>query len=297
MKMYMYFLRMYFKILSLLWPSKAGTKAFYLFQRTRKFPLKNGEREFYAKARKFEVVHPRENIHAYELGDPNGKLVLLVHGWESNAGSMGAIANALAEEGFRVIALDLPAHGRSQLKRTNLRECREALRALIYHIRPTSPFSVISHSFGSAVTTLALTGSRYMVDTFIMLTSPNKLIDVFDEFKKQIALGDSAYEILLQHTEAVLNEPVAQVTVEAKGPFVNYRKMIIMHDTNDKVLPFSNSVRIHKALRGSELIHLTNVGHYRMLWNKEVVDRIQKEFTSERTLVYEEAKTLNLLSA
>jgi pimeloyl-ACP methyl ester carboxylesterase len=294
----MFFIRLYFRVLSALWPAKAGEKAFRLFQRTRKLPFKKAEKEFYGQARKFEVVHPAENVHAYEMGNPSGNLVILVHGWDSNAGSMGAIANTLAREGYRVVALDLPAHGYSRLTHTNLRECREALRALIYQLRPSAPFSVISHSFGSAVATIALSGTRYTVDNFIMLTSPNRLIDVFDEFKNQIALGEQAYQELLQQTYAVLKEPVEEVRVESKALKMNYNKIIIIHDANDKVLPYSNAVRLSNVLPGAQLHTIKKAGHYRMLWNAEVIRKVVLEIAPEKPVPsYMDEYITELLSA
>ncbi len=289
-------LRKYYALCSALFPAWAGASAFRLFQKTRKLPFKKSERQFYERARKFEVAHPRENIHGYELGNPQGKLVLLVHGWESNAGSMGGIALALAEEGYRVVALDLPAHGYSRLTHTNLRDCREALRALIFQLRPTEPFSIVSHSFGSAVATYALSGSRYAVDNFIMLTSPNKLADIFEAFKNQIALGNNAYEYMLQKAHRILNEPVQTVSVEQKALDVNYRKLTILHDVNDKVIPFAWSQRLHTVLPNAGLITLARAGHYRMLWNQEVIGHIRKVF-SAREVFQLEASESNLLSA
>jgi pimeloyl-ACP methyl ester carboxylesterase len=283
--LYYFFVRLYFRVLSVAWPGYAALKAFQLFQRTRKLPIKEMEQQFYNHARKFEVVHPRENIRAYESGNPQGKLILLVHGWESNAGSMGAMAKALADDGFRVVALDLPAHGLSTLTHTNLRECREALRALIYQLRPTEPFSVVSHSFGSAVTTYALSGSRYTIDNFIMLTSPNKLIDIFDAFKKQIALGDKAYEKMLGYAFAILNEPVREISVEKKALDVNYRKLILIHDVTDKVIPFAWSQRLVKKLPHTELVTLSHTGHYRMLWNPEVTNHVRKQITGREVFM------------
>jgi pimeloyl-ACP methyl ester carboxylesterase len=285
MNLYFFLLQTYYRILSVSWPAKAGEKAFQLFQRTRKLPVKKVEWQFYNQARKFEVVHPRENIHAYESGNPQGKLILLVHGWESNAGSMGAIANALAEEGFRVVALDLPAHGSSTLTHTNLRECREAVRALIYQLRPAEPFSVVAHSFGSAVATYALSGSRYVVDHFIMLTTPNRLIDIFDTFRTRIALGDKAYERMLGHAFTILNEPVREISVEQKALDVNYRKLILIHDVNDKVIPFAWSQRLVHKLPNTELVTLAHTGHYRMLWNPEVINQVREHVTAREVFM------------
>lgn len=280
-QLYLHFVRLYFTVLSALLPLRAGRKAFMLFQRTRKLPFKEMEKRFYEASKKFEVAHPRENIQAYELGNPKGKLVMLVHGWDSNAGSMGAIAQMLATEGFRVVSFDLPAHGMSTLTHTNLRECREALRALVYQLRPAEPFSIVSHSFGSAVATLALAGTRYEVDKFVLLTSPNRLVDVFDEFKKQIALGEEAYQEMLLQAEKILKESVCNVSVETKGQLVKYNSLSIIHDVNDKVLPYSNSVRLINMLPEAELITIKNIGHYRMLWNMEVIRKVVSLLTAE----------------
>jgi len=280
-QLYLFFVKLYFTVLSALMPLRAGKKAFMLFQRTRKLPFKEMEKRFYEASRKFEVPHPRENIHGYEMGNGKGKLVILVHGWDSNAGSMGAIAQILVTEGFRIVAFDLPAHGSSSLTHTNLRECAEALRALVYQLRPSEPFSVISHSFGSAVASMALAGTRYEVDKFVMLTSPNRLIDVFDEFKKQIALGGEAYQEMLLQAEGILKESVCDVNLETKGLQVKYNSLSLIHDVNDKVLPYSNSVRLSNVLPESELITIKNTGHYRMLWNMEVIRKVVSLLTAE----------------
>lgn len=273
-------LHMYYSLYSAISPAGAGSKAFLQFQKTRRLPFKKVEQAFYNEARTFEIKHPQENIHAYETGNPDGKLVLLVHGWESNAGSMGAIAKALGNDGYRVIAIDLPAHGKSNLRYANLMSCREALRALIYHLNPTEPFTVIGHSFGSAVTTFALTGSRYEVDHFIMLTSPNRLIDIFNEFKNMIGLREQAYQYVLNKAKNILNERVETLSVEDKLNHVRAKRITILHDINDKVLPYANSLRIGSKLPQAELITLKDVGHYRMLWNEAVICRIQTALKS-----------------
>ncbi|GEP07818.1 alpha/beta fold hydrolase [Methylobacterium oxalidis] len=48
-----------------------------------------------------------------ELGSPDSKPVLLVHGGLANADYFGAIIPLLVDEGFRVIAVDSRGHGRS----------------------------------------------------------------------------------------------------------------------------------------------------------------------------------------
>src|SRR6201987_810016 len=45
-------------------------------------------------------------------GTPQGRVVVLLHGWSLNLGVWAGLARELAPH-FRVIAIDLPGHGRS----------------------------------------------------------------------------------------------------------------------------------------------------------------------------------------
>lgn len=273
-KLVLFTLRLYYTAVSYAWPSLAARKAFYLFQTTRRLPFKKAEEAFYQQARSFDVVHPSETIHGYEWGDPSGDLVFLVHGWESNAGSMAAIGQMLIAQGYHVVSFDLPAHGRSSLKRTNLHACREAFRAVIYHLQPQAPFHVISHSFGSAVAAFTLAGTRYRVASFVMLTSPDKLIHIFEDFARMINLRGVAFEQLIERADAILKEPLRELTVARKLSQIQVSQLTLIHDQFDKILPYANSRAIQEAHPHAVLHTLKNTGHYRMLWNEPVLELI-----------------------
>jgi hypothetical protein len=134
-----------------------------------------------------------------------------------------------------------------------------------------------------------------------MLTSPNKIFDIFNEYKKQIALSEKAFGELLQQAQFILKEPIEDVTVERKAAQVNYKSLTLIHDVNDKVLPFSNSVRFSKVLRNAELYKLKNAGHYRMLYNEGVLFKISRLFSktigAEGAEKFEEFRVSELMSA
>ena len=52
-------------------------------------------------------------LAVYEWGEKEHPAVALAHGWELQAGRMGHFVNPLLRAGFRVVAIDLPAHGAS----------------------------------------------------------------------------------------------------------------------------------------------------------------------------------------
>src|SRR2546426_6342257 len=64
------------------------------------------DEEFVDTGTRFMVRSEGQDIAAWEWG--TGPTVLLVHGWGSRAGRFRALATALIESGFRVVAHDAP---------------------------------------------------------------------------------------------------------------------------------------------------------------------------------------------
>ena len=267
-------IRFYFQTLSIAAPTLAGKQAFLLFQKTKKNVIRKNERQFYNLSRHFTIPHHLEDIDCYELGDPKKPMVLLVHGWDSNAGSMAAIAFQLVEKGYYVVAFNLPAHGFSKLKRVNLKTCREYFLAVVEKIYPDKPFTVIAHSFGSAVATFSLSDSRFDIDKLILLTNPNRFIEVLRGYQLLVKLSDKSFNIMLEMAEKLIGQPVTKMNIEDMGKKINYDNLLLIHDRSDKVIPYQNSIAVKDKWDNSELVTLEKIGHYKMLWNEHVINSI-----------------------
>lgn len=270
-------LRVYFGSLSAFAPKMAAKKGFRLFQKVRKKNIRPREVAFFEQARPFQIPveldkGKSDSLHCYELGEAENPLVLLVHGWDSNAGSMSQIAHQLVANGKRVVLLNLPGHAFSQTSSTNLLECRHALTALLGRLNPAERFSVVSHSFGSAVVAYTLSKQAYQIDKLIFLTNPNRIERIFTDFKNFIGLNDKAYNCLLKLTEEKLGEPIETISVEASLAKFDFDQLLLIHDKNDRVLDYYNSLEVKAAIPKAELATYENIGHYKMLWNPDVVD-------------------------
>lgn len=271
--MKMMILKTYFGFSSILSPEKTGKKSFDLFQQVRKKTIRNREQAFFTESRAFKVHHGNEPIDCFELGNPNGKLIFMVHGWDSNAGSMSKLAFKFADNGYRVISFNLPGHAFYTSSSTNLLECKNAFEAVVDFIRPTESFSIVSHSFGSAVVANAMSEKDYQIDRLVFLTNPNKVEDIFIEFKEIIGLRKKAYKSLIKHTTKILGAPINTLDVTTNLEKVNYSKLLMIHDKHDAVLPYKNSFDINSDIQKSQLVTFEKIGHYKMLWNDEVVGR------------------------
>lgn len=263
-----------FKTLSLLPATVGGKLAFTLFCRPMNAKIRKRELGFYQEARHFLLRSIDPVVHAYELGQSDGKLVILVHGWEGKAGNFYEIAKALAATGHRVISLDFPAHGKSEASSTNLKVMADALIALIEAIQPKEPFSIVSHSFGSAVTSYALAGKSWKLDQLIFLTSPNVLIDILRFFQGMMKFSDRIFNNFAHRVERVAGRHPSDTIIGELVQDIEHKQLTIIHDRYDQVLPFSNSEAIAHMVPEAKLIPIDHVGHYRMLWDEEVIGLI-----------------------
>ncbi len=264
----------YFGLVSKLAPGLAARQAFNLFQRPINKKLRPKEQSFFKATKGFKIKHYLEDIQCYELGPNDGKLVVLVHGWESNAASMSGIGLELAEQGYHVVLFNLPAHGSSKLKKSNMKICKEVFLEVINHVNPSGPFSVVAHSFGSAVATYALSKTTYPIENLVLLTTPNKIKKVFKDYADFIKLGDKAYHLMCNQASNLLKEPVENLEVDQFHSKIRYDRMTLIQDEFDKVVPKKWAIDVYNSWERSDLKLVQNVGHYRMLWNREVIDLI-----------------------
>ena len=273
MNFQIYVLRFYFKTISLFAPKLSGVKAFKLFQKVRIKTIRKREEEFYINAKHFNIPFDKESLSCYELGENNPNLVFLLHGWESNAGSLSKIAYKLAENNYRVISFDLPGHAKYNSNYTNLAECKNAFTNVIDFVKPKKPFSILSHSFGSAVSAYTLSNLNYKIDKLVFLTSPNSILEIFTDFKKLIGLPSTAFSYLLEKADLLANEKIKNFYIDEKLKYFNFSKLLLIHDEYDKIIPFKNSVEIQsKNKQNTEFIKHKNIGHYKMLWNDKIIE-------------------------
>jgi len=98
---------------------------------------------------------PGLKLAAVAWGPPDGKPALAIHGWLDNGGSYTRLAPLL--EGYRVVALDLPGHGRSDHRAPGVAyhfvdwvlDVASAADALGWE-----RFTLIGHSMGAGVASL-----------------------------------------------------------------------------------------------------------------------------------------------
>ena len=205
------------------------------------------------------------------------RTVLLIHGWGGHGRQFEALIERLVDAEFRVVSLDLPAHGSSAGCTTNAFEMRSAVLDLVRgehtdaaHVGPLH--AVIAHSFGAMVTALALDeglGTKFCAFVAPM-TSFNYAVSAFSG---ALGLSPRLRDRMVARLEAQFaissaGMEVAQTAASRSVP------LLVVHDSDDTRVPFDLGRTLVEAWPGAKLHATSGLGHQRVLADPAVVDEL-----------------------
>ena len=207
-------------------------------------------------------------LATWTWGGP-GPRVLLVHGWESRASHWQAWVHPLLRAGFQVVALDNPAHGQSSGERAHVVLWG---RALVAAAQVLGPFhAAIGHSAGSAALLYAF-AHGLAVEASIHIAGPSSLRRVSAGFARMLGLPRDQLPAFHTRLEAVIGAPLSAMDLDTLRAGLRH-PALILHDPQDKEVPYSESVALGDAWPLAELVAIEGVGHRRILRTPEVIDR------------------------
>ena len=193
---------------------------------------------------------------------------LMVHGWTGEASFMSVFAEQLRRRGFRVVLFDLPAHGRSTGRHTNLIACAHATREVAEALGPIH--FVVAHSLGGLAALLAGGGGppmprAYQFRAFVLVSMPNKFADVTRAFGERLRLCPAAQRNYEHRLEQLAHRSIAKFTgadlLAATG-----RPALLLHARDDGEVPFANAEQIAAQGLPAELVGFDGLGHRKILY-------------------------------
>ena len=202
-----------------------------------------------------------------------GPTVLLVHGWEGSAWSMSAIAKQLLEKNMRVVLFDLPAHGFSPGKKTNILEVSAIIQTLTAQEKDL--LAIVSHSFGAVCSGHAIK-SGIAPEHFVSIGAPTSMEFIVDSFCSTIGASASSKKELINHIDGILKAPYKTESLTHVAKQFKLDGLII-HDRNDRLVPYTQATELLATWAGSKLVTTEKLGHNRTLINKDVIEKIMEK--------------------
>ncbi|WP_445384740.1 alpha/beta fold hydrolase [Robiginitalea sp. IMCC44478] len=207
----------------------------------------------------------------YKESSNNGPYVLLLHGWEGNAGNMEAFVQPLVEKGYKVVIPNAPAHYTSSGEQCTLREYQKIVTA---YIEKFNVKIVISHSFGSAAGLLAVQQlKREQIHKMVLISSPDKMIIIVSKFTDLLNLSSVQKSAFINYVEDQLNLPFDNAVLSKILSQLEIETLIV-HDKYDRIAPVDNAHKLVESYEGNRLLFTENQGHYRILWDYDMIETV-----------------------
>ncbi|HLK02067.1 MAG TPA: alpha/beta fold hydrolase [Streptosporangiaceae bacterium] len=207
----------------------------------------------------------------------DGPPVYLLHGWAGYRAQFAAFVEPLVRAGFRVIAIDAPGHGESGpgrhgRGRADMVDFIGALRSAA--TRYGQPHAVIGHSFGaSAVAVAALDGLR--AERLVLIAPVSNVASGLDFFARISGLGSRTLSRMVPRMERVVGRPVADFDIALRSAErEELPPALVIHDTQDKEVPFGNGALVGGAWPGGRLVPTEGLGHKRILRDAGLVSTV-----------------------
>ncbi len=271
-------LRLWFGLASRVAPRLAERQAAALFltpkRRRPRDPVVEG-----LPARELVLHAAGHQIACWSWGA--GPTVLLVHGWSGRAADMAPMAGRLAHAGFRAVAIDMPAHGRSPGRRTSLAEWMRVLPEVARQITPdtTEPLhALVAHSFGAPAVALALEAGLSVRGAVLLAPARGPAL-FLNRMRRFIGLPDARATGLERQLVERVGRELAFFDAARAAAVVNV-PALILHDPADAEVDWTHAEAIARAWQGSRLVAAVGDGHYDILRSTQAADALVEFVTA-----------------
>lgn len=249
---------LYINILSFVSPTKATQLAYTLFSKPRDGKLTKAKLPKILRETESRTYnHKGESFQTYTWKG-NDTVILLVHGWESNASRWKKMLPYLKESGSTIIAIDAPAHGLSSGKEFNIPQYATFIDIVVQEFKPQY---LIGHSLGGK--TCLYYQSKYQnttIEKMVILGSPSDFKIILNNYIKLLSLNATISKGLenhyLNHFKLKLEHFSGKLfasTIKTKG--------FIAHDTDDSIVLFEEGKKIASTWKDSVFIETNGLGH------------------------------------
>lgn len=215
----------------------------------------------------YDIVVRGQTVRVYEGGKGLG--VLIVHGWESSAARLTVLMNSLIANNFRVVAFDMPAHGSSSGRDTDILQITDVI---VHLANSTGPFTAaIGHSFGGVCLANAMR-SNFRVNRLVLIAAPADLAGIIDKYCEILGIWWPTKIRLTQAIQARLGADEREFDIRTILQRTGIPTLII-HDRKDPVVPFSESEEVARFVAEAELVATDGLGHSRITRHIKTIDK------------------------
>jgi pimeloyl-ACP methyl ester carboxylesterase len=201
-------------------------------------------------------------------------VALLVHGWGGHARQLLPLAEALAQQGWQPVVLELPAHGRSPGSTSNLPQFARAIEYVASRLlaQGRAVRLLAGHSLGANAAAYA--ASRGLALERLVLLAPPASPRAYTRYFAQVfGLREATRAGLQERIEQREGVLMHQFEPRAVGPRIAVPTLVV-HDRGDRINGFADGEAFAGAIAGARLVATEGLGHRRLLQDAEALAHV-----------------------
>ncbi|WP_196886731.1 alpha/beta fold hydrolase [Aureivirga sp. CE67] len=224
-----------------------------------------------AKMETIMVPGLNKEVAVYTYGYSK-KRALLVHGWSGRGTQLYAVADKLLEKGYMVYTFDAPAHGKSPGKSTMMKEFIDVIAFMKQKFGPFD--AAVGHSLGG-MALLNNVKQGLNIKKLVTVGSGDVISDIIEMFIDKLKLKKKIAPLMKKAIDKKFNLNLDDFSSSVSAKSVKIPTLVV-HDTEDNDVPVSCAHSIRQNLENGELLITNNLGHRKILRDKQVIERISK---------------------
>ena len=246
-------------LLSYFAPTLSGSWSHNIFCKPRDGRIKSSDANFLESCTSTQdIISKGKNIKTYIWNETGKKVILLLHGWESNSARWRFLLPDLIKNDFKVVAIDAPAHGGSGYQLFSILKYADAIDATVNRFRP---HHIVGHSLGGS--TLCYYLAHYKVPSFekvILMGVPSRLSQLTSIYYQLLGLSSRTVKNMEWYFEKTYQEKIDYYT---NSEFCKKIKIptLIINDKDDDLVKVEDGILYNKILSNSKLIITEKLGH------------------------------------
>ncbi len=268
-----WFFRFFAKILNLFSKSLATAFIWRIFCGPIKFKIPKRESNFYNKTeqKKIYVDSIAKEVVVYTIQN-NGPKILFVHGWNGRASQYYNMIETFADEGYDIIAVDLPGHGKSEAGITNLPEFTALINELSDLLGPFH--TVISHSIGAVSTLNSVRCGLELRKLVLISTAAYSIRPMFEIFVGLFNLDQKYYaDRMYSLAEQQFGSNPSDFGPDRFVKDIDVNTLIVHCQDDMEAMP-EIAEKIQKDMKNAKLYMTQDLKHRRILRSPDVAEQI-----------------------
>jgi pimeloyl-ACP methyl ester carboxylesterase len=223
-------------------------------------------------------------VQAWRWGE--GPAVLVVHGWEDDHHCFDAIIAALVKRGQAVVALDLPAHGKSGGTQSTIPLAAQAVAGVADALGPVR--AVVGHSLGGAAAAFAITEGWLEVERAAIVAAPTGPTYMLNAIAQRFGMSEERKEKLFQELKRVVGYRPEEIELMPKVASLEIPALIV-HSKDDAMVRYVTGEKWAANWPGAQMLTLEKLGHRRLLFDPSTAAKVA-DFLLQRSCAKPQTK-------